>query len=68
MLFEPLEALGTNDLWYALPLVVVVSLVYKATRYEQMDRILREAAHTAVWITGVLVAVFALLVWMSWGL
>ena len=29
-----------NQLWYALPLVVVVSLVYAATRHEEMGPIL----------------------------
>ena len=47
----------TSRLWYALPLIVAVSLVYAATRHELMGPILRHAAHTAVWIIGFMVVV-----------
>ena len=36
-----------NDLWYALPLVIVISLVYAATRHESNDQILVAAGRTA---------------------
>jgi len=52
---------GPADLWYALPLVVVVSLVYAATRYEQTELILHHAARTAVWILGFMAVIFVLL-------
>ena len=68
-LFTPLfAAAGPNDLWYALPLIVTVSLVYSATRHELMQPILAHAARTAVWITGFMVVVFLLLSLLSWGL
>ena len=57
-----------NQFWYALPLIVVVSLVYSATRHELMRPILEHAGRTAVWITGFMVVVFLLLSLMSWGL
>jgi hypothetical protein len=57
-----------NQFWYALPLIVVVSLVYSATRHELMRPILVHAGRTAVWITGFMVVVFLLLSLMSWGL
>lgn len=47
----------TSRLWYALPLIVAVSLVYAATRHELMGPILRHAAHTVVWIVGFMVVV-----------
>jgi hypothetical protein len=47
--------------WYALPLIVVVSLVYAATRDELMENILRHAGRIAVWIAGFMLVVFALL-------
>ena len=57
-----------NQFWYALPLIVVVSLVYSATRHELMRPILVHAGRTVVWITGFMVVVFFLLSLMSWGL
>ena len=42
-----LASLLINDLWYALPLVIVVSLVYAATRHEAMPPILLHACGLA---------------------
>ena len=49
------------QIWYALPLIVVVSLVYAATRHELMVPILHRAARTAIWIAGFMAVVFGLL-------
>ncbi len=57
-----------NDMWYALPLILAVSLVYAATRHEQMVPILAHAGRLAMWIIGFMVAIFALLYLISWGL
>jgi hypothetical protein len=57
-----------SQFWYAAPLIVVVSLVYAATRHELMQPILAHAARTAIWITGFMVVVFVLLSLLSWGL
>jgi hypothetical protein len=54
------------DLWYALPLIVAISLVYAATRHERMRAILLHAGHTALWIFGFMAVVFVLLVLLSW--
>lgn len=53
------------DLWYAVPLIISVSLVYAATRYEEMTSILRQAARFGLWVTGFLVAAFAVLYGLS---
>jgi hypothetical protein len=45
-------------MWYAVPLVVAVSLVYSATRFEETPSILAHACRTAVWVVGFMVAVF----------
>jgi hypothetical protein len=58
----------TNDFWYAVPLVVATSLVYAATRHEYMRPILIHAVRAAVWITGFMAVVFAILFWISWHL
>jgi hypothetical protein len=55
-----------SDLWYSLPLIVAISLVYAATRHERMPAILLHAGHTALWILGFMAVVFALLVLVSW--
>lgn len=53
---------------YALPLIVVVSLVYSASRYEAPDRILRRAGRLMLTITGFMAAVLAVLIVLSHGL
>jgi hypothetical protein len=55
-----------NQLWYALPLILVISLVYAATRHELMGPILVHAVRLGVWITGFMVAIFAVLLAVSW--
>lgn len=62
-LFALLLAARINELWFALPLIVVVSLVYSATRYERNDDILIGSVRSAVWICGFMGVIFAVL----WG-
>lgn len=54
-----------GDLWYAVPLVVAVSLVYAATRHEQMGAILHQAVRIGAWIVGFMAVVFGILYLMS---
>jgi hypothetical protein len=61
-----LAAVGPLRMWYALPIIVSVSLVYSATRHEQMGSILNHAARFAVWIVVFMVIVFAVLQAMTW--
>lgn len=60
-----LAVAGINDLWYALPLVVAVSLVYAATRHELMQPILRHALRVGVWIVGFMGIVLVVLTAIS---
>jgi hypothetical protein len=53
-------------LWYAVPSVIAISLVYSATRHEKMRPILVHAGRTAVWIAGFMVAVFVVLEAINW--
>jgi len=63
----PLAALWGARVWYFLPLLVVISFVYAATRHELAGPILAQAWHTAVWIVGFMVVVFvALLALTLW--
>jgi hypothetical protein len=61
-----LAALGISSFWYALPLVVAVSLVYAATRQEEMRPILEHSARIGVWIVGFMVCVFVVLLLLDW--
>ena len=52
----------TNNLtWYLIPLAMVVSLVYSASRFELPDRILRRAVWLFLQIIGFMAVVFAIL-------
>ena len=59
-----LLATAYNRMWYAVPLVVVVSLVYAATRHERPRPILEHAIRFGTWVVGFMVVVFVVL----WGL
>jgi hypothetical protein len=67
LLLLPLLAAGDPlRIWYAVPIVVSVSLVYAATRHEEMNQILIHAARFALWILAFMAILFALLQLMSW--
>jgi hypothetical protein len=55
-------------IWFALPLIVAISLVYSASRYEAPDVILRRAGRLSLTITGFMLAVLVVLVVLSHGL
>jgi hypothetical protein len=55
MTFTPVLAIAS--LWYAVPLIVCVSLVCAATRHELMRPILEHAVRFGVWVL-VFMAVF----------
>lgn len=60
-----LAAAHINDLWYSVPLIVAVSLVYSATRHEAMEPILSGAVRIGAWITGFMAFFFVVLLLMS---
>lgn len=60
------SSLWNNQLWYTLPLVVSISLVYGATRHEHMGPILYQAFRSAVWMVGFMAVIFAVLLVVSW--
>ena len=51
-----------------MPIIVAVSLVYAATRHEQMRPILLHAGRVAVWIVGFMLAVFVVIELTCWFL
>ena len=50
-----------NNYWLLLPLVVVISLVYSASRHESWPRIWMLAMRLCLWILGILIGTTALL-------
>lgn len=51
----------TPRFFYAVPLVVVISLVYGATRHEYLPEILAHSLRSAIWVVGFVAIIFALI-------
>jgi hypothetical protein len=64
---EPLLA-EANLMWYAIPLVVTISLVYSATHHERMRPILGHAVRLGLMIVGFMVAIMIVLAMIGWRL
>ncbi len=66
-LFPPLFMVAMfARLWYAVPLIVVVSLVYAATRHEVMAPILDHAFKFGTSIVLFMLGVFVVLFAIDW--
>lgn len=61
----PLLLSMINQMWYALPLLAVVSLVYAATRHEEPAPIVAHATRLATSIAIFMAIVFAILYFIS---
>jgi len=59
-------AANANQLWYMLPLIVAISLVYGATRHEYMPQILHNSLRAAWWVVSFLGVIFLVLVVLTW--
>ena len=55
-------------IWFAVPLVVAISLVYAATRHELMMPILQHAWRIAFWSVCFMLIVFGVLWFLEWFL
>ena len=60
-----LAAVNINDMWYALPLVVAISVVYAATRHEHLGAILLRSLRVASMLVMLMVVLFVLLVLLN---
>ena len=60
--------LSIGQVWYLIPLIVSVCLVYGATRHELPQPILINALKFGTWILGFMAVLFVLLCLMSWNL
>lgn len=61
-------SLQASQIWYILPLILSVSLVYGATRHELPRPILYHAWHTALWMVifmgGILAVLWLVSAWL----
>ena len=57
---------NSSQLWFAIPLILSISLVYGATRHEQMGAILNHAWRFAKWVVGFMVIIVAILSVIGW--
>lgn len=60
-----LLAVGINQMWYSLPLIIAVSLVYAATRHEYMQPILGHALRFGGWIVAFMLIILLVLTVLS---
>lgn len=58
-----LASIWDAQLWYLLPLILVVSLVYGGTRHEYLKEIIQYAVRAAVWMVVFLGIIFVLVWW-----
>ena len=60
--------LGIAGMWpniyYAAPLVVVISLVYGATRHEQPSEIIKHSIRSIIWVVGFMAVIMAI-IWLA---
>ncbi len=54
-------SISPTYLLYYVPLLVAISLVYGATRHEDMNLVLKHAGYTAYWITSFMGVIFLIL-------
>lgn len=60
--------IGASRLWYSIPLIITVSLVYGATRDERMPQILEHSVRFAVQTIGFLaVVIAAAAIFLTWA-
>lgn len=59
-------SISPTYLFYYVPLIIAISLVFGATRHEDTSRILRHAFYTARWITGFMGIIFVILLFIGW--
>ncbi len=55
------QSIWDAQIWYAIPLIVAVSLVYGGTRHEHLREILIQSYRSAVWVVGFMAIIFAII-------
>lgn len=59
-------SISPTYLLYYLPMIVTISLVFGATRHEDMNLIAKHSLYTARWITVFMAIIFCVIVFLSW--
>ena len=67
-MFDTLLLAQANVTWYMVPLAMVISLVYSASRYELPQYILGRALRLFLQILGFMAAAFVVLWFLTYGL
>lgn len=65
-LLAPLAPLAEIRMWYAVPLIVCVSLVYSATRHEDTREITLHALRFGGWVVVFMAIVVLVLQFFAW--
>ena len=56
-----LIGLGTAQIWYSVPLVIAISLVWGATRHERLPEIIAQSIKSLLWVLTFMGIIFALI-------
>ncbi len=60
-----ISSIWDAQIWYSVPLILVISLVYGATRHEYLKEILIHALRAGIWLVGFLGIIFFVVWWVS---
>jgi hypothetical protein len=56
-----LIGLSTAQIWYSVPLVIVISLVWGATRHERLPEIIAQSIKSLLWVLTFMGIIFAMI-------
>ncbi len=59
-------SISPSYMFYYVPLIIAIAMVFGATRHEDTSLILTHAWQTARWITGFMAIIFAVLFVLDW--
>ncbi|MEL7499353.1 MAG: hypothetical protein AAFN77_17225 [Planctomycetota bacterium] len=54
----------TPRIYFAIPLIIVISLVYGATRHETLREIVDHSIRSLIWVVGFMAAILAI-IWVA---
>jgi hypothetical protein len=66
LLFADIARFWHMNIWYSVPAIIAISLVYAGTRHEQMRPLLLHAVRIGAWIVGFMFVVFLVLQAIRW--
>lgn len=56
-----LIGLGTPQIWYSVPLIIAISLVWGATRHERLPEIIAQSIRSLLWVLTFMGIIFAMI-------